>query len=160
MDILQYLAKEGDKLSPREVFYYNLLLDYRCIQDTEEICPKCHGFGYATYPSTAVWGGGVGGQQITASVCDKCWGSGNILNKWPSWKTMLNQEAKDKVIARQQEAIANLYKRMDVICEKLQKYDPCAYCKQRTLDGDAKACYDKCQRKGKHKEDNYDVQQV
>lgn len=39
-------------------------------------CERCGGRGSRTYGSTATWHGGIGGQQLTPGVCDKCWGTG------------------------------------------------------------------------------------
>ena len=51
-------------------------LDWRHI-DYDDACPKCDGSGRRSYASTATWRGGIGGQAITADVCDVCWGSGS-----------------------------------------------------------------------------------
>lgn len=52
------------------------MLSWRGILPGDE-CPTCGGAGTRAYGSTATWRGGVGGQMITTSVCDKCWGSGD-----------------------------------------------------------------------------------
>jgi hypothetical protein len=39
-------------------------------------CPQCYGEGRRSYPSTATWRGGCGGQAFTTDVCDTCWGTG------------------------------------------------------------------------------------
>jgi hypothetical protein len=44
-------------------------------------CKKCDGYGYRAYGSTSTWRGGIGGQAITADVCDDCWGSGRSDHK-------------------------------------------------------------------------------
>lgn len=41
-----------------------------------DYCEPCAGHGQRTYASTSGWRGGVGGQSLTVSVCDKCWGTG------------------------------------------------------------------------------------
>lgn len=71
------LREEFFKVSPSSRFY-----------DIEEgdFCPECNGSGYKTYGSTATWRGGIGGQAMTTSVCDQCWGSGSKSNPWPSWR--------------------------------------------------------------------------
>ena len=66
------------------------LLQWRGIEPGEE-CPQCSGSGYRVYGSTATWRGGVGGQTMTADVCDKCWGSGR-LQAWPSHRHALTTE--------------------------------------------------------------------
>lgn len=40
-------------------------------------CPACNGKGYRHYSNTSTWRGGIGGQAITADICDICWGSGD-----------------------------------------------------------------------------------
>jgi RecJ-like exonuclease len=40
------------------------------------VCKKCGGTGKYSYPDTATWLKGIGGQSITEDVCDKCWGTG------------------------------------------------------------------------------------
>jgi hypothetical protein len=45
-------------------------------------CSECDGSGYKVYGSTAGWAGGIGGQVITTSVCDCCWGSGRSDRKF------------------------------------------------------------------------------
>jgi len=52
----------------------------------ETPCERCHGLGTRTYGSTATWRGGIGGQMVTTSVCDKCWGSGDAHRPWRSWR--------------------------------------------------------------------------
>ena len=39
-------------------------------------CESCSGHGRRSYADTTGWRGGIGGQAITAGVCDRCWGSG------------------------------------------------------------------------------------
>ena len=51
-----------------------------------DMCRECGGSGYKVYGSTATWRGGIGGQAMTSSVCDYCWGSGPNSNPWPSWR--------------------------------------------------------------------------
>lgn len=45
-----------------------------------EPCEMCGGTGRRSYGSTAAWRGGAGGQMITVSTCDKCWGTGDGKN--------------------------------------------------------------------------------
>lgn len=67
-------------LDPRLFF----MLESRGIEHIEDICTACSGAGVRTYPSTSTWRGGIGGQMLTAGVCDHCWGSGNSRRPWPS----------------------------------------------------------------------------
>lgn len=53
-----------------------------------ELCKECGGWGKKSYPSTATWRGGIGGQMFTTDVCDKCWGSGDTSRPWPSWRAI------------------------------------------------------------------------
>jgi len=39
-------------------------------------CLKCGGIGRCVYSDTSTWRGGAGGQSLTESVCDRCWGTG------------------------------------------------------------------------------------
>ncbi len=61
-----------------------------------DFCPECNGSGYKLYGSTATWRGGVGGQAMTTSVCDKCWGSGSKSTPWPSWRKYEELERNSK----------------------------------------------------------------
>lgn len=60
--------------------------EYVSRRGVESPCEACSGFGVRAYGSTATWHGGVGGQMITSDVCDKCWGSGDAVRPWPSWR--------------------------------------------------------------------------
>lgn len=86
---LQYektLLEEKIKyLEQRREEMYDDFLRWRCIEPGEQ-CPSCNGSGYKTYGSTSTFRGGFSGQMITSDVCDKCWGSGSQLNKWPDWR--------------------------------------------------------------------------
>ena len=65
-------------------FSYNDMLEWRGIDRSagDEPCPNCGGSGVKIYGDTSTWRKGIGGQMITADVCDKCWGSGNAKNPW------------------------------------------------------------------------------
>jgi hypothetical protein len=62
----------------------NMIITYRNIRG--HMCDHCYGWGVKTYPTTATYHGGIGGCAMTPDVCDKCWGSGDIDNPWPSQK--------------------------------------------------------------------------
>lgn len=47
-------------------------------------CTKCAGVGSRAYGDTSTWMGGVGGQQITSGICDKCWGTGRSDRTGPN----------------------------------------------------------------------------
>lgn len=48
----------------------------------ENPCPRCGGLGKRSYADTTTWRGGCGGQEVTADICDKCWGSGEAAKPW------------------------------------------------------------------------------
>ncbi len=54
----------------------------------EKLCPQCEGSGSRGYASTATWRGGIGGQMITAAVCDSCWGSGDAARPWANLRKL------------------------------------------------------------------------
>lgn len=54
--------------------------------EPHDVCLECGGSGTKSYANTSTFHYGAGGQSITLSVCDKCWGSGNRYRPWPSWK--------------------------------------------------------------------------
>ena len=56
--------------------------------DIEHPCPTCGGRGRRSYPSTATWHGGIGGQMITGDVCDTCWGSGDADRHWTNLRVL------------------------------------------------------------------------
>jgi hypothetical protein len=51
-------------------------------------CPHCQGAGERAYSSTSTWRGGVGGQQMTVGVCDRCWGTGRTDRSGPDLRRM------------------------------------------------------------------------
>ncbi len=64
------------------------MLEWRGISQDDEVCQTCGGSGVRAYPDTATWHGGIGGQQITSDVCNKCWGSGCLNRKGPDLRLM------------------------------------------------------------------------
>jgi hypothetical protein len=58
------------------------------IYDVEKPCKCCGGLGRRVYPNTTTWRGGMGGQQTTSDVCDKCWGSGDQNCTWLSLRKL------------------------------------------------------------------------
>ena len=80
------------------------LLVHRGI-DEDDYCPECGATGTKTYGSSATWSGGVGGQMMTNSVCDKCWGSGSKSRPWASWR---QREDLSRKIAEQDKKISGL----------------------------------------------------
>lgn len=74
---IKELEAERDQLKA----YYRGALVPAEVFGPDDVCDKCHGWGFYAYPSTAVWTGGIGGQAITNGVCDVCWGSGQKSRK-------------------------------------------------------------------------------
>lgn len=70
----------------------------------ETPCKRCSGLGTRTYGSTATWHGGIGGQMITTSVCDKCWGSGDEGRPWRSWREIESLITENKRLQAKLEA--------------------------------------------------------
>ncbi len=48
-------------------------------RDVDSRCPDCHATGIKTYGNSTTWVGGIGGQALTPAICDRCWGSGDLL---------------------------------------------------------------------------------
>ncbi len=63
-------------------------------------CLECTGTGYIVYGSTSTYWGGIGGAAMTKGVCNKCWGSGDADNPWPSHKEfgLMKRELKGGLI--------------------------------------------------------------
>ena len=81
------LRAEVERLRQRREGEYARMLEWRGIEHGNE-CKGCGGAGVTTYGSTATWRGGVGGQTITAGICDKCWGSGQHTRPWLSLRKL------------------------------------------------------------------------
>ena len=88
----------ADRDARREQQYAEML-EWRGISEHDSACKICGGSGRKTYGSTSTWRGGGGGQMMTVSVCDACWGSGMADKPWPSWRKT------EATIARQREWI-------------------------------------------------------
>jgi len=80
------LAEAEKQLQDEKDSRHKRFLEWRGILENEyddgKCCKGCSGTGYKVYGSTSTWSGGIGGQQITSGICDKCWGSGDINNPW------------------------------------------------------------------------------
>ena len=59
--------------------------------DEHDVCAECGGAGTELYGNTSTYHYSAGGQAMTLSVCDKCWGSGNKQKPWRSWKIIEQQ---------------------------------------------------------------------
>lgn len=73
---VRHLEAERDSMLERWLLWRGI--------DPDDACPECGGAGAKTYPSTATWRGGCGGQAMTRDACDRCWGSGSASRPWPS----------------------------------------------------------------------------
>ncbi len=62
--------------------------------DEQDLCAECGGSGTKLYSNTSTYHYSAGGQAMTLSVCDKCWGSGNKHKPWRSWK-LADQQAQE-----------------------------------------------------------------
>ena len=71
---------------------YELLLSYRGLEP-DDVCRACSGFGRRSYGSTSTWRGGIGGQMLTADVCNKCWGTGSKTRKGADLKKIGSEMA-------------------------------------------------------------------
>jgi hypothetical protein len=56
--------------------------DYRGNRYPAHPCKSCDGLGARLYSSTATYHGGVGGQESTRGICNRCWGSGDEHAPW------------------------------------------------------------------------------
>lgn len=68
--------------------------DFLRWRDVDDPCLRCDGTGRITYGSTATWRGGIGGQALTADVCDTCWGSGDRYRHGVDLRTLRGEESK------------------------------------------------------------------
>lgn len=62
-------------------------LSWRGISE-EDACRLCNGAGSRMYSNTSTWRGGIGGQALTADVCDNCWGSGDEKRPWVNLRSL------------------------------------------------------------------------
>lgn len=84
----QALAQQAQRLKELETRCNNFPIDAPMWRGVEpdDTCAECGGSGTKVYANTSTFHYGAGGQSMTLSVCDKCWGSGNKHRPWPSWK--------------------------------------------------------------------------
>lgn len=79
---------KNELLEVRQSLHAAMMLEWRDVEHGCE-CLACGGAGVKSYPSTSTWRGGIGGQAFTTDVCDKCWGSGDRNNAWPSHRALV-----------------------------------------------------------------------
>lgn len=89
------VAKLRGELAANEAGLLARFLAWRGIEYGNEACPTCGGAGSRSYPSSAGWMGGAGGQAITSGVCDKCWGSGDASRPWLNLRTLAVSRTRD-----------------------------------------------------------------
>lgn len=82
-----------DELIARKNDFHRDAVEWRGVE-FENVCTECSGSGYKVYGNTTTYHHGAGGQAITTSVCNKCWGSGDKLKPWTSW-LKIEQQAKE-----------------------------------------------------------------
>ena len=97
---------KAEKWDRRDVYFAEALLSGRNI---DRACERCGGYGSIVYGNTATWRGGIGGNALTAGVCDHCWGSGDADKPWPSWRELDAARARE---AKLREALTDLSNRM------------------------------------------------
>lgn len=67
----------------------------------ETPCTRCSGLGTRVYGSTSTWSGGIGGQAMTTSACDACWGTGDAHKTGANLRAMIvEREALRAELAR------------------------------------------------------------
>jgi len=102
---IEDLQKRVEELLDRRNNFHRDVVEWRGVE-FENVCTECSGSGYKVYGNTATYHHGAGGQAITTSVCNKCWGSGDRYKPWVSW---LKIEQQSQEIARLREALQLLY---------------------------------------------------
>jgi hypothetical protein len=57
----------------------SIFTEYLGARGIKNTCSSCGGLGSKIYPSTTTYHGGVGGNITTLDICNRCWGSGDVL---------------------------------------------------------------------------------
>lgn len=84
-DLMNRVERAEAELRDRKDNQYRHCMEWRSLDpDFDKICVTCGGAGKRVYGSTSTWRGGIGGAAMTVDVCDRCWGSGEEVNRWPS----------------------------------------------------------------------------
>jgi hypothetical protein len=82
-----------------------------------ENCDSCGGLGRRAYGSTSTWSGGAGGQMMTADVCDRCWGSGDVDLPGEDLRVVLRERRECKrmldLLERAARMLRNNYQALD-----------------------------------------------
>ena len=84
--------------------YIRWLCDRAGASNQDELCPQCGGDGQKAYASTALWGGGIGGQAITPGTCDSCWGTGNKYRHGPDLRKAMAQQKENEQLRKRAES--------------------------------------------------------
>ena len=82
--VIEDLQKRVEELIDRRNNFHREVVEWRGI-DFDNVCTECSGSGYKVYGNTTTYHHGAGGQAITTSVCNTCWGSGDKYRPWTSW---------------------------------------------------------------------------
>lgn len=90
--VIEDLQKRVGELIDRRNNFHREVVEWRGIE-FDHVCTECGGSGYKVYGNTTTYHHGAGGQAITTSVCNKCWGSGDTYRPWTSW-LQIEQQAK------------------------------------------------------------------
>lgn len=82
--VIEDLQKRVEELIDRRNNFHYEAVEWRGIE-FDNVCTECTGSGYTVYGNTTTYHRGAGGQAITTSVCNICWGSGDKSRPWTSW---------------------------------------------------------------------------
>lgn len=100
--LVQELEYERDKIASMRNSFPIDAASWRGV-DEHDVCAECGGAGTKIYGNTSTYHYSAGGQAMTLSACDKCWGSGNKHKPWRSWKIMEEQLAASQARCREME---------------------------------------------------------
>lgn len=112
----------AERVKELEKGFREQFLSYRNI---EEPCEKCGGTGVRTYPSTATWSGGCGGQTLTSDVCDICWGSGDTYRKGANLRDMKSRLAALEKEAEEAKRLRDELHEIDMALGNRSAFDNC-----------------------------------
>ena len=71
-----------------------------------EPCAACDGSGVKVYSNTSTWRKSIGGNMMSADVCDRCWGAGRADEPWTNLRELF-AKMDERVAARAMELLAN-----------------------------------------------------
>ena len=82
--VIEDLQKRVEELIDRRNNFHREVVEWRGIE-FDNVCTECNGSGYKVYENTTTYPRRAGGQAITTSVCNICWGSGDKFRPRTSW---------------------------------------------------------------------------